>query len=554
MDRIISLVQQYLSQYTLRQKIVVTTLAIGLVSSILALVLWANRPEYELLYNRINPESANSIVQELRSNNIKYVLENGGTTIYVPRQHVSEMRLKFSQSDFLKDGISGYELFEKNQMGMTTFMQRLNLRRALEGELTRTINQFPEVAQSRVHLVIPEKRLFEKDQRGSASVVLHVQPGVSLGEKQINGITALVANSAEGIEAEDVVVLDANGKILIDRSKDDSMVGSANNQWALQNDIEKALQHKVTEIVEGVVGYQNSVVQVSAELNFDQLERTTEEIDPDKIAVLSEETFSQSDEGGENAGGGKTEKTTSNFEMSKKLERFVSKTGSIQRLTVAVLVNGSYTTVESPEGESTREYQPRSEAELQQIASLVKSSVGYSETRGDVVDIQNMPFDNQAFEADQKFFEQAIENEKWERYGMYGIVTAALLLGFFLVRSMLKNSIDQLSPLALAEQGQVAQANIPIPTAEQTPAVPTESGERGSANAPISQGTSPPAIPPAEKNVSEDLYMKKLTPEARAKIKASDKMMEEVLGFVKDAPEDASRILRTWLTEEGAAS
>jgi len=205
MNQVFTQINQFMLQYPLKQRIILAGVLIAFISAIISLLLWANRTEYELLYANLEPSAASSIVGDLRDNKINYRLNNGGTTVYVARDNVAELRLKYVQSGYLKDAVSGYELFEENTMGMTTFMQQLNLRRALEGELMRTINQFPEVNQCRVHLNMPERRLFEDDEVGSASVVLHLQPGRLMTTSQISGIGALVANSVDGIEVDNVL-------------------------------------------------------------------------------------------------------------------------------------------------------------------------------------------------------------------------------------------------------------------------------------------------------------------------------------------------------------
>jgi len=537
MAEVVTNLRDYFVQYTFRQRLLMIGVIVGIISSTITLVLWANRPEYELLYSDLPPEAASSIVDDLRAEGIKYKLENSGRTIYVPKEFVSEWRLKSVQSGYIKDGISGYEVFDNSSMGMTTFMQRLNMKRAMEGEITRTLLKYPGVKACRVHLVIPESRLFEEQKQGKASVVLELMPGVSFNEKHGNAIASVVASSVEGIEPENVVVSDVTGKVLVDMGKDTEAMGSANNQWELQNSIESKLQKKVYEIVASIVGDQNAVVKVTAKMNFDQVERTTESVDPDNVVVLSEETYSESSFNVDDSSNFKSERSTANYELSKKQERFVSTGSKIERLTVAVSVNGHYEINQNENGEKQSVYVPRSEEELQRIAALVKSAVGFSEDRGDIVEVQNFRFSDDTVVADQEYFQELQQQEMMEKYITYGLFALAVLLGFFLVRTLLKSSLNQ----------------VLLPGGLFRPALATGTGAAGALGPGGKGGALPEGkhldmiTPEEEAEISEDFYMAKLSPEARAKLKAKDKMTVEVVKFAKERPEDASKLIRSWL-------
>lgn len=530
--------REYFFQYTIRQRLLIIGVLLGIISSTITLVMWANRPEYELLYSNLTPESAGAIVEDLRNEDIKFKLENGGKTIYVPQEYISEMRIKFAQSGYISDGVAGYEIFENSNMGMTTFMQKVNLRRALEGELTRTINQFPGVKASRIHLVIPESKLFEEKKQGKASVVLHLNPGSGLSSDQISGITKLVANSVDGIESGDVVVLDSKSNVLGGMSKESEVMGSVGNQWELQSSIEKELQNKVKAIVAGVVGSQNSVVKVSVDMNFDQIERTVEEIDPDNVVPISEKTYTESSFNVDDSSNFTAEDITTNYELSKKQERFVSTPGTIKRVTVAVLVNGEYLVSEDENGEKTSEYIPRKEEELVTIASLVKSAVGYTEERGDVVEVKNLRFSADTSVEDEMYFQDVIQQEMWEKYITYGLLGLAILLGFILVRTLFKSGLEKLA----------------LPGGSLPAALPMNTPVANGATLPSGQVMAPGMkIPEPEAEISEDFYIKKLSPEARAKLKAKDRMTADVIEFAKEKPEDTSKLIRSWLTQDKLA-
>ncbi|HHE55036.1 MAG TPA: flagellar M-ring protein FliF [Caldithrix abyssi] len=541
MNQVAGKLWQIFQQYSLKQKMVISTVLLSFISALIVLILWANRTEYDLLFANLSSEAASSIVSDLRESQIPYRIEDGGKSIYVPKESVAELRLKYAQAGYLKDSITGYELFENNKMGMTTFMQRLNMKRALEGELMRTINQFDEVQSSRVHLVIPEDRLFEENKKGSASVVLNLKPGASLNNMQLRGIASLVANSVEGIEPENVVVMDSRGDVLLEGKKEDNLLTNVSGQYQMQQALEKALQEKVKSIVAGVVGPENAVVKVTAELDFDQIERTREEYDPESKVLLSQEEYIESSNDQVDSLNNYTvRKVTSNYELSKTIERYVSNSGNIKRLAVAVLVNGKYEKQTDENGNVQMVYQPRSEEELNQIAALVKSAVGFNEDRGDVVEVQKMQLVNHQPEVEEPKLIDQIGFDFWQQLITYALIALGLLLAFVLLRNLLKTSIN----------------NLIIPGPEGTPALTNgQNDEKQQLSAPENAqkeslavtgqvaGEEPLALP-------EDMFMKKLSPEARAKLMANDKMTSEVYKFVSEKPEDAAKLVRTWLLEE----
>ncbi len=529
MNQLFEQIGRFLQGYSLGQRLVLIFSFIGLLSAIIALVVWANRPEFGLLYSNLDPTNASKIVTELRNEKIQYQLRDGGTTIYAPRENLSELKLRFIEAGYAGDAIKGYEIFDDSKVGMTSFMQKLNMRRALEGELMRTINQFPEIVQSRVHLVLPEGKLFEDNVSGSASVVLYLENGAFLKAKQVKGITALVANSVDQISAENVVVVDSDGNLMTDNQGASGVLGNVGSQYDLQAVLENELQHKVTEILEGVVGVHNSVVKVAVELNFEQIERTTEEYDPENVSILSEESHSESSTGRDSTEYSK-ENNLTNYELNKTVERFVSNTGDIKRLSIAVLVNGRYQTVNDEDGTEVKTYTPRNSRELEQIASLVKSAVGYNESRGDQIEVQNLEFEKAQYATDLAYFATMNKQEMFENIILRVLMGVGLLIAFFLARRLLKGAG---SMLALPSQQPASLPGAP----------PQQLGDQTAA--PL-----PPLQTAVERDISEDFYMKKLSPEARAKLKAHDKMMTEVVDHAKTNPEDASRLIRSWLTED----
>jgi flagellar M-ring protein FliF len=541
MNQIVTQLTQLFLHYPLKQRIIIMGVIIGFVSTSISLVMWANRTEYELLFSNLEPAAASSIVSDLRNSKIKYRLEDGGTTIYAPKESINELRLRFLQTEMSSSSIKGWELFDGETRGQTIFMQEMNKRRAQEGELMRTIKQFPEVSQVRVHLNLPESRLFEEKRKGSASVVLHLRPGAVMHKNQLNGIAALVSKSVEGINPNDVVILDQDGGVLFEGTKNDGVTGSVGNQYELQNNLELQLQNKVSELVESTVGRDHAVVKVTTEMNFDQVERTREDVDPDKVIVLSEEKYTESSRGNMDSSDLSIEKGTTNYETSRTTEKYVSNTGGIKRLSVAVLVDGRYINKDNGSGEMVKEYAPRSDKELKQIADLVKGAIGFDENRGDIITVENMQFDRTEEESNREYFSQQNKNDLYEKLIMYGLIAIGLILGFVLLKSLLKTSLTHFAPAAAETQPQLP--------GHHAPGVAGVGAPGHAAGLPGQKNEALPSPAEEEIVIDEDVYMKKLSPEARARLKAKDKMTEKVIQFAEQSPDSAAKLLRSWIAK-----
>ena len=277
-----------LQNYTLAQRFVFVFSGVTMLSSLIALLFWANSTDYVPLYSDLSQSEANRIVEELNTDGIDFELSATGSSILVPDSQVNSLRLRFNRVEY-GDVIDGFNVFDKSNFGMTTFMQKVNLQRALEGELTITINQMEEVKQSRVHLVIPEKRLFDDTKSGSASIVLYLEPNAYLSKKQTRGVAVLVANSVEGIEMESVSIIDAEGNVLFEERVDDEKKLAGSSEWDVKENVESKMKEKVQIMLDQLLGSGNSSVQVAVNINFDQTERTSEIYDSENPSIISEE-------------------------------------------------------------------------------------------------------------------------------------------------------------------------------------------------------------------------------------------------------------------------
>jgi len=385
---------------------------LALVGFFVFLILRVTTPQMSPLFTDLTFDDSAAIVKELDRQGVPYELRNDGNVIMVAQDRVAKLRMGLAEGGLPKGGGVGYEIFDKSDaLGTTSFVQNINSVRALEGELARTIRSIDRVQDARVHLVIPERPLFSRDKLdATASIVLRVRG--TLEPQQVRAIRHLVATAVNGLRPERVSIVDEQGQLLADGAADDPNGGDVTSDER-QAAYEKRLRNQVEGIVSSVVGPGHSRVQVAADFDFNRVTQTSDKFDPDSKVLRSsqtrEETAATNDGqnnqvtvGNEIPGGGqrpnsaagghgdesrKTEEVV-NYEISKTTKTEVIEGGRLNRVSVAVLVDGNY--VKNDKGEVT--YQPRSKEEIDQIAALVRSSIGFDQKRGDQVQVVNLRF------------------------------------------------------------------------------------------------------------------------------------------------------------------
>ena len=363
------------------------------IASIWGLVYWANQADYKVLFSNLSTQDASGIVTKLQEKKIPYELSGSGNTISVPSDKVTEVRLEMASLGLPQGGGVGFEIFDQKNLGATEFEQQLNYRRALQGELARTISSLEEIEQCRVHLALPKDSLFvEEQKKPTASVTLKLKGGRTLRPDQVEGIGHLVASSVEGLNVADVMVVDSKGNIL-SRRQDDSRLGKMTaSQVEYQNNVEKDMGNRIQTMLEKVVGQGKAVVRVAADLDFSVMEKTEEIYDPESPVIRSTQKQTEKSTPPAGATGSKSaeEKLDEvvNYEINKTTNKTVMPVGEVQKLSIAVLVDGSY--VKDKKGVEV--YQPREKKELDSIEDLVRKSAGINASRGDQVVVSNMPF------------------------------------------------------------------------------------------------------------------------------------------------------------------
>jgi len=419
---------------------------------------WVTRPEYSLLYSNLSLEDAGQITSKLKEQKIPYKLKDGGRTIFVPTSQVYETRLNLAMEGIPRGGEVGFEIFDNTGLiGMTNFMERINYQRALQGELARTIESLDEIMRARVHLVLPEKSPFiGEESHPRASVVLKLRPGAGLRKDQIMGIAKLTAGSVEDLEVQDVTIVDQRGNILFGGEETTSPFYLTTSQIELKKQIEEYLTNKVQTLLSSVLGPDKAVVRVDTKLNFDQITRTEEYYDPEGKVVQSEVRKEESSEGtGAVAGGtpgvktnlgqgnlltmgtpGKEtrEESSVQYAINKRIEQIVKGVGNMERISVAVAVDGTYRI--GPDG--AKEYIPRSQQEIEKLTSMVKQAVGYEESRGDRITVTNIPFDTSAREKEELQWQKLSRWELIRHLSRYIIIAVVILVLFLSLRTVIK--------------------------------------------------------------------------------------------------------------------
>ncbi|HEX5580236.1 MAG TPA: flagellar basal-body MS-ring/collar protein FliF [Gemmatimonadaceae bacterium] len=356
---------------------------------IFGLSRWATAPTWVPAFSGLPLEQVGALTEKLEQASIQYRLEQGGSQVMVPASELARARVLLAQDGMPGAGRPGLELFDQPSWGMTDFTQRVNYRRALEGELERTIGKMRGVEAAQVHLALRETQSFRRaDARpAQASVVIKLRNGQPAAADVVQGIAHLVASSVDGIEAEGVTVLDDAGRLLSTPHQPNSLAGLTSRQLAMQQEVEGYLERKAEELVAQLVGPGNASVQVSAAVNFDRVDRTTQSVDPDRQAIATEQRAEITP--GAEGGAGSTN-TAMSYENSHTVETVSGSVGNVKRLTVAVLVNDRL--VPSPDSTLPPTVVARTPEELQRIETLVRSAVGFDSARGDVVSVVAMPF------------------------------------------------------------------------------------------------------------------------------------------------------------------
>ncbi|MFH1157548.1 MAG: flagellar basal-body MS-ring/collar protein FliF [Pseudomonadota bacterium] len=537
----------------------------GLVIFFIFIAVRSNAPGMTLLYGGLSTSDSTEIAAKLDIAKIPYRISDDGSSVTTPQKEVGKARILLAQEGLPHQGTVGYEIFDQKQsFGTTGFVQNINQIRALEGELSRSIGTISSVKSARVHLVLPQRELFSKDSSpASASVFLHLRNTTAMGQEQIQGIQHLIAAAVPRLKASDVAVIDQDGNLLARGEEDDRDSTSARSGEEMRQKYERRVARSIEGMVGRIVGYGRVRATVAAEMNFDVVNRNSESYNPEGQVVRSTQTTSEENvdnAGMDNAGAvtvennlpglpassmkapgnvpasknNRTEEVT-NFEISKTIENLVRASGQVQKISVAVLVDGRYETdaaatppKDAPEDwQPPRKYIPRDQDELDKIASLVKSSVGYDESRGDSLQVVNMQF------ADDVLVENPLKDDGmimgFQKADLLGVAeTVTLSIVAILVILLV------LKPLA----AHIAQASL---------RAPRQIGSTLAEETALLGGGRQAQIAPPENAESELESMIDMS-QVEGKVKASS--VQKISELVTNHPGETVAVIRSWMSQE----
>ena len=489
----------------------------------IALLLWTNRPNYQILFTNLDAADAGRITEKLRENRVSFQLKEGGSAILVPDDMVYQLRLEMAGEGIPRGQNVGFEIFDEMSFGTTEFVQKLKYQQALQGELARTIMQFDAVSEARIHIVSARDSLFvEQEKPSTASVALRLHSGRILDRQQLQGIINLVACAVRGLKPENITVVDMAGGLLSKGREANNMGVLSSTQFEYQQKLEGALENRIQTMLEPVIGQNKVVAKVSAEVNFEQISIIEEKFDPDSVVVRSEQRQKETSTGGGNLPSGspdmkyqvyksrggsvgsaesfQKENTTINYEINKINKQTTNSVGDIKRLSASVIIDGPYESEKGPDGKMVQKFVPRNKKEMKTFENIIKNAIGFVKSRGDQVTVSNISF---ALQKEEVSF--AENKPSWLDYvkkmtrPLFNIVLI-LIFFVFAIRPFRK---------WLHQAGEYIGTNA-LPQGEETPRLTAQTGEAQS----------------------------------------QERNKEQLITMSKSKPDVAADIIRNWISEE----
>jgi flagellar M-ring protein FliF len=584
------------SRLNARQRVVVVGAVAAVTVFMGGLIYLGSQPEYGVLFSDLRNTDAQAIVEKLKATSVPYRLSSGGATISVPADRVTEMRLQMAAAGILSGNHVGFDIFDRNGFGATDFTQKVNYQRAIEGELARTLEGMDEVETARVHVTAPRDSVFiDKTEPAKASVVLRMRAGRELSRERTAAVVNLVASAVEGLEAQEISVMDARGRVFAAPDRDDAKTKNGasplDSNLTIRHKLETETAARIVELLEPVIGEGRVRANVAAEIDFSQVEQTAEKFDPKSATIRSQQTLQESRTGGLRGPGGLVgarandpqlnptptpapatqpgaqpapsptlaplgdtrNASTTSYEIDKTVTRTLNNGGRLLRLSASVVVDDK-----KENGKPTL----RTAEELKKLQDLVAAAVGMNTQRGDQVVVQSLPFDlpqdatPTALDRYRDLILTAI------RYG--SIVLAAAVLILFGLRPALRALKDAgktaepqllkaatatpLSVEAALKQESATPEEKPetarLPEAERREPVAQLSG----ATEPVTAG-GPRTIAEIEADLAAQLAAE-LDDPAVAEVKRASEIKKLLVERSQKNPESIATTLRSWLQEK----
>jgi flagellar M-ring protein FliF len=527
---------------------VMGAVVLGMIGFFIFLATRLGSPSMVLLYGNLNTSDSSQIVGQLQSMSVPYELKKNGSEILVPGDRALKLRLTMAGQGVPSGGSIGYELFDdQNLVGNTNFVQNINLVRALEGELGRTIQTLGKVRAARVHLVLPKRELFSRDkQQPSASITLKTSG--TLSKEQVSAIQHLVAAAVPSLEPTRVSIVDSKGKLLARGFEEDAATTMSNKATERRQKFENRMGRTIEELLEKTVGFGRVRAEIKAEMDFDRVSTVEEKYNPDGQVVRStqaiEETTQNRDTEGSqpvtvgtnlpdpnaNANGtasssgaqSRTEETV-NYEITKQVVNHIRESGQVKRLSVAVLIDG----VRGFNEDDEPTYKPRSEAEMELLATLVRGVIGFNADRGDTVEVINMEYAEAAEEQVQlELFFGLDKNDLLRIAEVLVLSIVAILVILLVVRPLVSRAFESIPSAAAAGERLLADQAAAAAAALTAPGVSAEAGV-------------------------EDDHFEELIDIDRVEGRVKASSVKKVGEIVEKHPEEALSIIRSWMYQEG---
>jgi flagellar M-ring protein FliF len=464
------------------------------VAALVVISLMVSGKDYVPLLTNVPSDQISMVVEKLNQKNIPFQLRDDGKTVAIPKEllHSTQMTL-MSEIGSNKIGSVGLEIFEKQDFGTNSYAQKINYQRALQGELMRAINTLTAVRQSKVLLALPNKKTFlEEGGQPTASVVVELHPGKTLGPDQIRGIRFLVANAVEGLDADRVSVVDDRGKML--SKAGDVATGGSAEIMELKHKVESDLEERIETILSKVVGQAKVVARVEASLNHKVVQAVEESVDPEKTAVRSLQSEEESLDGARTNPAGvpgsrsnlpgaedagqvgfkqdvKKEIKTTNYEVPKTVRNVKEAAGGLEKISVAVLVDGNLATTTKDDGTVESKWTPRTAEDLQKYENLVKSAIGFNAARGDSVKIENIQFIAEDFSEAERLLTSLERKKLVHALFKWALLGFSLALFFFIVvrpfmqwiTDSFQDSVEDMLPRTIEELEELQSVDNTLP-------------------------------------------------------------------------------------------
>jgi len=476
------------------KRLSVLAVSVIAMAAIATMVLMISGRDFSPLFTNIPSDQVATIVTKLNEKNIPYQLRDEGKTISVPKDllHSTQMTL-MAEIGSPKMGNLGLEMFDKQDFGTNSYAQKINFQRALQGELMRAINTLTAVKQSKVILALPNKKTFlEEGGKPSASVIVEIHQGKELSADQTRGIRYLVANAVEGMDPDRVAVMDERGKVLT--RENNGMTAGSDEILDLKRKVESELENRIETILGKVVGQANVVAKVEATLQHRTISSVEESVDPEKTAIRSQQSEEESLDGSRINPAGvpgsranlpgaedasqigfkqdvKKEIKTTNFDVPKTIKNIKESAGNVEKLSVAVVVDGVFSTTTKEDGTVEQKWSPRSAEELAKYENLIKNSIGFNPGRGDSVKIENIQFQPEDFSEAERLLTNLERRKLLHALFKWALLGFSLALFFFIVvrpfmqwiTDSFQDTVDEMLPRTIEELEELQSVDSTLP-------------------------------------------------------------------------------------------